>query len=103
MSPAHPPQQSDRALADQKRIDFLVKRDGLAAATQWVCRTMRIYRQAVLNPRHHASAQEYRRKFMQSYCSFKAWLRGGAAGRAPAAGLAFVATDSSRVRAASDE
>jgi hypothetical protein len=62
------------AAVEQGRIEFLVQRDGLAAATQWVRRTLGIYRQAVLNPHHHASRDEYRRRFIQSYCSFKSWL-----------------------------
>jgi hypothetical protein len=59
---------------EKGRIEFLVQRDGLAAATEWVRRTLGIYRRAVLDTRHHASAQEYRAKFIQSYCSFKSWL-----------------------------
>jgi len=62
------------AAVEKGRIEFLVQRDGLAAATQWVRRTLGIYRRAVLDPRHHASTQEYRAKFIQSYCSFKSWL-----------------------------
>jgi len=65
----------DDALAvEQVRIDFLVQRDGVDSAVEWVRRTMRIYRQAVLNKRHFASTPDYRPKFIASYCSFKAWL-----------------------------
>jgi len=39
-----------------------------------VRRTIGIYRRAVLDPRHHASTQEYRAKFIQAYCTFKSWL-----------------------------
>ena len=72
-------QQSSAALTDfagvdEGRIEFLVQRDGLAAATLWVRRTVGIYRRAVLNPHHHASTQEYRAKFIQAYCTFKSWL-----------------------------
>lgn len=59
---------------DQGRIDFLVARDGIDSAIDWVRRTMRIYRQAVLNKRHYASAPEYRRRFIAAYCVFKTWL-----------------------------
>ena len=62
------------ASVDEGRIEFLVQRDGLAAATQWVRRTVGIYRRAVLDPRHHASTQAYRAKFIQAYCIFKSWL-----------------------------
>jgi len=62
------------AAVERKRIEFLVDRDGLAAATQWVRRTVGIYRRAVLDPRHHANTQDYRAKFIHSYCSFKSWL-----------------------------
>jgi len=64
----------DFAGVDKGRIEFLVRRDGLAAATLWVRRTIGIYRRAVLDPRHHASTQEYRAKFIQAYCTFKSWL-----------------------------
>lgn len=66
--------RADFAGVDEGRIEFLVQRDGLAAATQWVRRTVGIYRRAVLDPRHHASTQEYRAKFIKAYCIFKSWL-----------------------------
>ncbi len=56
------------------RIQFLLRRDGLASTLEWVDRTIKIYRQAVLNKNHHASLPEYRRKFIQAYCDFKRWL-----------------------------
>lgn len=56
------------------RIEFLLRRDGLSLTLDWVDRTMRIYRRAVLNKNHHASLPEYRREFIQSYCDFKCWL-----------------------------
>jgi len=53
----------------------------VTAAVEWVRRTAGIYRQAVLNPHHHASHAEYRRLFIASYRAFKAWLAEvGAAG-----------------------
>jgi hypothetical protein len=57
------------------RIEFLVRRDGVDAAVVLVDRTMRVYRRAVLDKRHFASASEYRRKFIEAYCEFKRWLR----------------------------
>lgn len=68
------------APVEQGRIEFLVRRDGVPAAAQWVRRTVGIYRRAVLDPRHHASTKEYRVKFIQSYCSFKSWLSGTSPG-----------------------
>lgn len=63
-----------RSSYEQGRLDFLVRRDGEAAAVEWARRTMRIYRSAVLNRRHFASTAEYRRQFIESYCEFKRWL-----------------------------
>lgn len=60
---------------EKGRIEFLVRRDGVEAAAGWVDRTMRIYRRAVLDKRHFASRDEYRRKFIEAYCEFKRWLR----------------------------
>jgi hypothetical protein len=64
----------DASAVEQARIDFLVRRDGVDAAVEWVRRTMPIYRQAVLNKRHFASTPDYRPRFIVSYCTFKAWL-----------------------------
>ncbi|MDA8109897.1 MAG: hypothetical protein M0015_14895 [Betaproteobacteria bacterium] len=68
------PLQSDRIAVERARIDFLVQRDGLGGAAQWVRHTIGIYRRAVLDRQHYASRPEYRRGFIQSYCAFKAWL-----------------------------
>lgn len=59
---------------EAQRIAFLVERDGVAAATEWVWRTLRIYRSSVLNNAHYASTNEYRRSFIASYLGFKHWL-----------------------------
>lgn len=56
------------------RIAFLVERDGIAAAVEWVRRTLRIYRSSVLNRTHFARSGSYRRGFIESYLSFKHWL-----------------------------
>ena len=56
------------------RIQFLLRRDGSAATIEWVARTLRIYRTAVLDVRHFASAGIYRRRYIEAYCTFKRWL-----------------------------
>lgn len=60
--------------SERDRIAFLVRRDGAEAAAQWVRRTLRIYRRALLTPRHFARAPEYRPRFVAAYCEFKRWL-----------------------------
>ncbi|HSE01403.1 MAG TPA: hypothetical protein VLB72_11785 [Burkholderiales bacterium] len=67
--------------SEQGRLDFLVQRDGPAAAVEWARRTMGIYRRAVLDKRHFASKGEYRRLFVESYCEFKRWLTAMSASR----------------------
>jgi len=74
MNPQYDQPRGDASTVEQERIDFLVRRDGVDSAIEWVRRTMRIYRQAVLNKRHHASMPDYRPRFIVSYCTFKAWL-----------------------------
>ncbi|MEO8600378.1 MAG: hypothetical protein ABI656_11170 [bacterium] len=56
------------------RITFLIDRDGIDSAIEWVRRTLRIYRSSVLNRKHFASSHGYRRRFIESYLSFKRWL-----------------------------
>lgn len=56
------------------RIEFLVARDGEAAAVAWVRRTLGIYRRAVLDPKHFASRPDYRRLFLASCADFRRWL-----------------------------
>jgi len=56
------------------RIAFLLARDGERATVEWVRRTMRIYRRAVLDRAHYAGAGEYRRAFIESYRDFKCAL-----------------------------
>ena len=58
-------------VSEQGRIEFLIRRDGLEEAIEWVHHTMRIYRRAVLDKRHFASTGEYHRTFIESYCEFK--------------------------------
>ncbi|MDG0025796.1 hypothetical protein [Trinickia sp. Y13] len=64
-------------MSEQRRIEFLVKRDGLQQATEWVRRTMQIYRRAVLAKGHFAHAYPYRHRFVVSYLEFKRLLRAG--------------------------
>jgi len=65
---------------ESTRIKFLIERDGIEATREWVARTMKIYRQAVLykgdmnKHGHFATNIVYRRKFIESYLSFKRFL-----------------------------
>lgn len=61
-------------MREDRRIEFLVARDGINAAAAWVRRTMSIYRRAVLMKNHYASGPPYRREFIEAYCAFKRWL-----------------------------
>lgn len=66
ISPEHRP--------ELRRIEFLVERDGPAAAAAWVRRTAAIYRRAVLDRGNFARQPEYRRRFIESWCDFRRWL-----------------------------
>jgi hypothetical protein len=61
-------------VGEEYRIRFLTQRDGLEATIAWVWRTLRIYRAAVLDKKHHASSEGFRRDFLQSCCDFRRWL-----------------------------
>ena len=61
-------------MSEDGRIQFLLQRDGNAATVRWVGRTLRIYRAAVLDARHFASTDTYRRRYIRAYCAFKRWL-----------------------------
>ena len=61
-------------VGEECRIGFLTRRDGLEATIAWVWRTLRIYRAAVLDKKHHASSEAFRRNFLQSCCDFRRWL-----------------------------
>lgn len=56
------------------RIRFVVERDGEADARDWVERTLKIYRDAIDNPKSHASKPEYRARFEDAIGEFEAWL-----------------------------
>jgi len=66
---------------EKSRIEFLIKRDGLEATKKWVAQTMQTYRRAVLDKgdinKHGnvASTRAYRRKYIESYLSFKRFLK----------------------------
>ncbi len=59
---------------ETSRIEFLLQRDGAAATRIWVRCTLAIYLRSVLNRRHFAHTNEYRRKFVASCLSFRSWL-----------------------------
>lgn len=63
-----------RIVREENRIRFLLQRDGPAATTAWVRRTLHIYRAAVLDKNHFASSNGFRRRFIEAYCDFKRWL-----------------------------
>ncbi|MGD2075703.1 MAG: hypothetical protein PVI91_12625 [Gammaproteobacteria bacterium] len=65
---------SPRLEPEAQRIEFLVRRDGEAAARDWVRRTLEAYRDAVSNPSSHASLPQYRALFRQSIAAFEDWL-----------------------------
>ncbi len=68
-------------MSEAPRIAFLLQRDGIAATHEWVRRTIKIYRRAVLDKGdtnrqpHFASTRDFRARFIRSYCEFKAWLK----------------------------
>jgi len=62
----------DAMASERGRIEFLLRRDGLAATVEWVRRTTRIYRRAVLGRQGYG--REYRHILIAAYCEFKRWL-----------------------------
>ena len=60
---------------DADIIRGLIERRGPEAAHQYAQQTLRVYRRAVLNPRHFASTPQYRRAFIVSYLFYKHYLR----------------------------
>jgi hypothetical protein len=61
--------------ADLFRISLMERREGAAAARDWVRRTLRIYREALRSPGHFARNKEYRRGFVRSVCVLRSYLR----------------------------
>lgn len=60
--------------AEKQRIAFLVRRDGYAAAREWVQRTREIYARALAAESGHAALPEYRPRFIAAVEEFDAWL-----------------------------
>ena len=60
--------------AENNRIKFLIKRDGLEQARGWVESTLSIYREAVENPKSHASKSEYKPVFQTAIKELSEWL-----------------------------
>lgn len=65
---------NDQGAAEAQRLALVEQRDGRDAARAFASRSLRIYRQAVLNPRHFAATPLYRRRFIESYLEFKRYL-----------------------------
>jgi len=68
-------------MSEHARIEFLIERDGLPLATEWVRRTMHIYRRAVLAKGHFARSHPYRHRYIIAYLEFKRWLLTGSTTR----------------------
>lgn len=67
---------------ESARLNFIAERDGFDAAIAFAQATLPAYRKAVLcstkrgeRKPHHASAPTFRRGFIQSYLSFKTFLK----------------------------
>ena len=67
--------EPERTSSEDKRIEFLVRRDGRDAATAWVERTLGTYRRALLDPRSYALLPQYRPLFEDSIEVFESWLK----------------------------
>ena len=73
-----PGSPDSRLKREGHRIALLLERDGEKATIEWVRRTMRIYRRAVLGGDHFATSGAFRRGFIESYCDFKRRLAAAA-------------------------
>ncbi|HVA39193.1 MAG TPA: hypothetical protein VNF49_00895 [Candidatus Binataceae bacterium] len=60
--------------SEEKRIQFLVQRDGLDSATVWVVRTLDIYRRALTDHASYARLPQYRPLFEDSIRTFESWI-----------------------------
>lgn len=67
--------ERNQVTPESHRLAFIVERDGKSAARQWAERTLGIYREAVQNPRSHASRADYRGMFLASIREMENWLR----------------------------
>ena len=68
-------------MAEEERLSFTEKRDGIDGAVAFAKQSMAVYRTCVLRSRkrgfdrpHHASLPEYRRGFIESYLAFKRYV-----------------------------
>ena len=61
-------------MSEQRRIQFLLERDGLEATKAFVVRTMQAYRKAVVSRTGLGAAPEYRTQMVNSYVVFKRFL-----------------------------
>lgn len=68
-------------MCETARLTFIEQRDGLEGAIAFAKQTIKTYRTCVLHSRkhgktsnHYASVSEYKRTFIESYLSFKAFL-----------------------------
>lgn len=60
--------------SEERRIEFLVQRDGRDAAVSWVVRTLDIYRRALNDHTGYAQLPQYRPLFEDSIRTFESWL-----------------------------
>ena len=60
---------------EKARLEFLIQRDGMQGAATFARRTLRLYRQAVLNKRCYAALPGNRRGFIISYLQMKSFAR----------------------------
>lgn len=61
---------------ESERIEFLLKRDGVAATRAWVERTLAIYREALRDPKNYAVDPSYKPLFERALREFGEWLAG---------------------------
>lgn len=61
-------------MCEHARIAFLEQRDGKVATVQWVRRTLKLYRQALLIPKH-TFVRPIRLSLHESYHAFKQYLK----------------------------
>jgi len=59
---------------DEVIITRLERERGLDAARAYAQQTLRVYRKALLNPKHYASTPQYRKAFIISYLFYKHYL-----------------------------
>ncbi len=59
---------------EQRRIAYLVERDGREAAVDWVRRTRDLYARALAEPSHFAAQAAWRPRFEAAVREFDAWL-----------------------------